>query len=184
MSKLIIYSIFLYEIKQIPRDLSCKFCQNPSIRTDLILYNKLDSMNVLETMCYTLQQMKNQFEEIVQLTTKFDLSFTDDNNHLISSLYNIENNAYFIYQLSSIYTDILDRYVLDQTASMGRYAVLLTDEERSTAHLNLSEKFEKILAEIEMILLERQDEFEANNRILREAYEKLFDELQNRLELQ
>ncbi len=134
-------------------------------------------------MCLILQQMKKQFEEIVQLTKEFDLSFTDDMNRLISTLYIIENNAYFLYQLSSTYTDILDRYVLDQTASMGRYVALSTDEKRSTALINLSQKFAKILDAVETNFLKQQDEFEINNRMLREAYEKLFDELQDHFEI-
>ncbi len=170
----------LYEIKQLPRDLSLKFYHYPSEKTDLILYNKFDSKNVLETMCLALQQMKKQFEEIIP---KFPLSFTDDIHRLISSLYTIENHTYFLYQLSSSYTDILDRYVLDQTASMGDYVGLSTDEERSTNLLNLSEKFAKIFNEVDKIFLERQDEFETNNQMLREVYEKLFDKFQDRLEI-
>jgi hypothetical protein len=174
---------FLYEVKQLPRDLSCKYYQYPSNKTDLILYNQFDSKNVLEAMCLILQQMKKQFEEIVQLTTKFDLSFTNDMNCLISTLYTIENNAYFLYQLSSTYTDLLDQYVLDQTASMGRYVALSTDEKRSTTLINLSQKFAKILDAVETNFLKQEDEFEINNRMLREAYEKLFDELQDHFEI-
>jgi len=174
----------LNEIKQLPIVLSLKFHNYPSDKTDLILYNKFDSKNVLEKICITIQQMKKQFEQIVQLIinldikTKSNLSVNDDISRFIPVLYTIETNAYFLYQLSSVYTDILNRYVLDQTAGMSRYVVLSTDEERFATLANLSEQFSNIFHEIEKLFIERQNEFETGNIVLQEAYEKLFNEFQ------
>jgi hypothetical protein len=174
------------EIKQLPIDLSLKFNNYPSVKTDLILYNKFDSKNVLEKICLKIQQMKKQFEQMVELIinldikTKFNLSLHDDLSCFIPVLYMIENNAYFFYQVSSIYTSILNRYVLDQTAGMGRYLVLSTDEERFTTLSKLSQELSNMFDDVEKLFNERQNEFEISNIALQEVYEKLFDEFEDR----
>jgi hypothetical protein len=63
---------------------------------------------------------------------------------------------------------------------MGRYIALSTDEERFETLSNLSKQLSNILQEVEELFIERQNEFETNNIILQEAYEKLFNEFQDR----
>ncbi len=41
------------------------------------------------------------------------------------------------------------------------------------------QRLSNILYKVEKIFLERQDEFETSNRLLQEAYEKLFNEFQD-----
>jgi len=175
----------LNEIKQLP----IKLMKHPSDKTDLIIYNKFNLENGFEKICIIIQQIQKQLKQIVQLIinldikTKFHLFVNDNIHHVIPVLYSIEMNAYFLYQFSSIYTDILDRYVLVQTASMGRYVVLSTDEERFETLSNLSKQLSNILQEVDELFIERQNEFETNNIILQEAYEKLFNEFQDRSSL-
>jgi len=175
----------LNEIKQLP----IKLMKHPSDKTDLIIYNKFNLENGFEKICIIIQQIQKQLKQIVQLIinldikTKFHLSVNDNIHHVIPVLYSIEMNAYFLYQFSSIYTDILDRYVLVQTASMGRYVVLSTDEERFETLSNLSKQLSNILQEVDELFIERQNEFETNNIILQEAYEKLCNEFQDRSSL-
>jgi hypothetical protein len=179
-------SNFVNEIQQLPIDSSLKFYNYHSDKTDLILYNRFDPKNTLEKVGMTIQQIKNQFELIAELIinlnikTKLNLSVNKDMIHFISVLYNIENHAYFLYELSSIYTDVLSRYVLDQTAITGRYVTLTSDEERSASISNLSKQLSNALHEIEQIFIVRQNEFATNNIMLQQAYEKLFDEFQHR----
>ena len=177
---------FINEIKQLPIDLSLKFNKYPSQKTDLIPYNRLDSKDILENISVLIQKMQKQFQQFAQLLanlnikTKLNLSINNNMTDFIPILYNIEMNAYFIHDLSSIYTDVLSRYVLDQTAGMGRYVVLSTDEERSTTISNLSKQLLNVLHQMEQIFIERQNEFEINSTTVRQAYEKLFNEFQDR----
>jgi len=177
---------FLNEIKQLPIDLSLKFNKSSSDKTDVILYTKFNSTNVLEKICTTIQQIKNQFEQIVpiiinlDIKTKLNLSINDEIIRFIPILYTLEDNAYFLYQVSSIYTDILDRYVIDQTAGIGRYILLSTDEERVVILKDLSEQLSNILHELEQLFIERQNEFESESIVLQQAYEKIFSEFQDR----
>ncbi|CAF2360283.1 unnamed protein product [Rotaria sp. Silwood2] len=181
-------SNFLNEIKQYTINLSLKFTNYSSDKTNLILYNEFNSKDILEKLCIIILQMKKQYEQIVQLIFTVDIQekfnlFNNDNEiiHFISILYSIENNAYYLYQLSSIYTDILNRYVLDQLAKIGRYAVLSTDDERLKSFSKLSQQMSNTFHEVEQLFIERQNEFEINSMMLQQAYEKLFNEFKNRL---
>ncbi|CAF0970085.1 unnamed protein product [Rotaria sordida] len=177
---------FVNEIKQYTIDLSLKYNNYSSNKTDLILYNEFNSKNILEKISIIIQQMKKQYEQIVQLMNNVDIQeslnlfLNDEIIRFISILYNIENNAYYFYQLSSIHMDILNRYVLDQIASIGRYTLLSSDDERLKNFSNLSQQMSNILYEVEQLFLERQNEFEINSMTLQQAYEKLFDKFQNR----
>jgi hypothetical protein len=177
---------FVNEIKQLPIDLSLKFDNYPSQKTDLILYNRFDSKDILENISVIIQQIQKQFQQIAQLLadlnikTKLNFSINNSITDFIPILYNIEMNAYFIHDLSKIYTNVLSRYVLDQTAGMGRYVVLSTDEERSTTVSNLSKQLLNVLNEMEQIFIERQNEFKINSITVQQAYEKLFNEFQDR----
>lgn len=177
---------FVNEIKQLPIDLSLKFDNYPSQKTDLILYNRFDSKDILENISVIIQQIQKQFQQIAQLLadlnikTKLNFSINNSITDFIPILYNIEMNAYFIHDLSKIYTNVLSRYVLDQTAGMGRYVVLSTDEERSTTVSNLSKQLLNVLHEMEQIFIERQNKFEINSITVQQAYEKLFNEFQDR----
>ncbi|CAF4530862.1 unnamed protein product [Rotaria sp. Silwood1] len=180
---------FVNEIKQYTTNLSLKFNNYFSNKTDLILYKGFNSKNIFEELCIIIQQMKKQYEQIVQLIInvdiqeKFNLSNNDDDEILrfISLLYSIENNAYYLYQLSSIYSDVLDRYILDRLANIGRYAILSTDDERFKFFSELSQQMSNIVHEVEALFIERQNEFEINTMMLQQAYEKLFNEFQNGL---
>lgn len=186
MGEFVNLSNLLNEINQLPIDLSLKFNNYSSDKTDLILYNKFNSKNALENISIKIQQITKQFENIIQLIinldikTKFDLSANEDIIRIIPVLYNIEIHAYFLYQLSNIYTNLLDRYILDQTSGMTRYIVLSTDEERYAVLLNLSKKSTNILYEVEKIFLEHQNEFKTSISALQEAYENLFNEFYDR----
>ena len=174
----------LNEIQRLPIDSSLKFPNSPSDKTDLIVYNRFDSTNVLEKICTTIQQIKKQFEQIAQLIINLDIKTKLNlhiNDEIIPILYTLENNAHFLYQLSSIYTDILTRYVLDRTAGIGRYLIISTDEERFVTLKDLSEELSNILHDLERLFIERENEFKNKNIMLQQAYGKLFNELiQNR----
>lgn len=174
----------LNEIQQLRIDSSLKVNHSPSDKTDLILYNKFDSIHVIENICTTIQQIKRQFEQILQLIinldikTKFNLSINDEIIRFIPFLYTLENNAYFLYEFSSIYTDILNRYVLNQTAGMGRYIILSTDEERLATLKDLSQQLSNTLQKLEQLFIERENEFQSKTIVLQQAYEKLVNEFQ------
>lgn len=173
------------EIKQYTIALSSTVNDNFSNQNQLILYDEFSIENILEKISVIIQQMKKQFEYIAQLIinidviTKFNQPVEHNIIHFISIFHDIESTAYFLYQLSNIYTNVLNKYVLDQAASNSQYLVLSTDEERSKEFSQLSERLSNNVHEINQLFVECQSEFETNNLSLQQAYEKLFNEFQD-----
>ncbi|CAF0934046.1 unnamed protein product [Adineta steineri] len=171
----------LNEIQQLPINLTSEI----NDRTDLILSNKFDLKNAFEKMEIMIQQIKKQFEQIAQLIinldikTKFNLTPDNEFSCLIPILYTLENNAYFLYQTSKIYTDLLSRYVLDKTAGVSKYIILSTDEERFAIRSNLSQQLTDTMQNVQQVFIERQNEFDSNCVMLQQAYEKLLDKNQH-----
>ncbi|CAF4224410.1 unnamed protein product [Rotaria socialis] len=156
---------FSNEINQYSINSSPGFNGLSSDKTDLMLYNEFNSKNLLEKISTIIHQIKNQFEHVPEL---------------IMTLYTIESNSYFLHHLSSIYNEILRRYVLDQAASIEKHLLLLTDEERSKDLAKISQELENSLHNIKPLFIEREREFEINNMALQQAYEKLRNEYQER----
>ncbi|CAM4810448.1 unnamed protein product [Rotaria magnacalcarata] len=177
---------FSNEINQYSINLSSEFNGLSSDKTDLMLYNEFNSKNLLEKIPTIIHRMKKQFEQVpefimsLDIKAKFNLTIHDKITSFIPALYTVESNSYFLHHLSSICNEILRRYVLDQTASIGRHLILLTDEERSKALAKISQEFENILHNIKTLFIEREREFEINNMALQQAYEKLRNEYQER----
>lgn len=175
----------LFNLLNEVQHLSLKFNNNLSNKTDLMLYHKFDLKTTFEKIGLNVQEIIKQFEDLIQsinLDIKTDLNLSDNENimQLIPVLYSVEINAYFLYQLSDIYTDILNRYVLHRIAGIGRYVTLSTDEERYTALSNISEQLITISHKVEKIFRQYEYEFQTNSKILQEEYEKLVHEFQDR----
>ncbi|CAF3334458.1 unnamed protein product [Rotaria socialis] len=177
---------FSNEINQYSINSSPGFNGLSSDKTDLMLYNEFNSKNLLEKISTIIHQIKKQFEHVPELImsldikAKFNLTIHDKITSFIPALYTIESNSYFLHHLSSIYNEILRRYVLDQAASIEKHLLLLTDEERSKDLAKISQELENSLHNIKPLFIEREREFEINNMALQQAYEKLRNEYQER----
>ena len=160
---------------------------SPSDKTDLVLSNGLTSKSVFEKIDWTLRELKQELTEVFEVlmdleqAAKRNEAFDQDRIRLITNLYHIENTAYFLYQSASIYNRLSSRFVLEQIAGIGRYALLSNNEARTASISSLVQQWPSIQEKVQQVINQYQEEYVMNDRLLRQAYKKLLNDWRSRL---
>ena len=153
----------------------------PSTKTELVLSNTFNSKNVFEKVDWTLEQLKQELTEVLEIlvnlerATKRNEAIDQDKTRLLSNLYHIESTAYFLFQLASIYNHLSSRYVMDQIAGVSRYALLSNNEDRMASIASLAQQWPSIQEDIQQLITQCQEEYVKNDRLLQQVYEKLLE---------
>ena len=157
-----------------------------SNRTDLVRSHELKSTTILEQIHLTVKRMTRQFEQLADVCMRLaeraqsNLDTNVQSVGILTILYEIESTAYFIYQSANIFTRFCDRYVTDRMASVGRYLLLATDEDRWKGLSTLSDQLKKAMNDLANVSARYEREYDVNRSVLKDAYETLFGKFPDR----
>lgn len=169
------------EIRASLPTLSITARDQPSDRTELAQSDRFNSTTALDEISVLLEQMRGHLEQFTELIlgmnvrAAFNFISPVQTACLVSILHTLESTAHLLYQSASLYAYALKQHVVDRSAGLGKFLSLSTDDERSATLLALGQQWSSALHELQQLWAERQSELQLGDRLLHQAYDKLFE---------